>query len=150
VHDPETATDPRISVLLFELASPRAAAAREMAERQLVQGVGLLMLAEARGVTSDIDALDALIDDYAEAGPDAANLFLTRFWTSVASATRNQILRRETRFWFELGTRRGAPAPTFWNHDERVAVHREIVLRLRRRTGAAEYLMEVLRKTAVR
>src|SRR5262245_11272026 len=138
VLDPEEATDPRVAVLLYEVASPQGAAVREMAERQLVQGVVLLLLAEARAVTSEIDQLDKLIDDYIAAGQETAPLFLMQFWVAVAIATKNAMLRRETRFWFQLASERGGGAPPamLWNHEERITVHREVVERLRRRSGA--------------
>jgi DNA-binding FadR family transcriptional regulator len=152
VLDPDLATDPRVTVLLFELASPVGSAVREMAERQLVQGVVLLILAEARAVTSEIDELQKVVDDYVAAGPDSAPLFLMQFWTAVGRATKNQILARETRFWFQMATRRagGAPPAMLWDHEERVTVHREIVERLRRRAGAADYFMGLIRKMITR
>jgi DNA-binding FadR family transcriptional regulator len=152
VLDPAMATDPRVTVLMFELAAPYGAAVRDMAERQLVQGAVLLMLAEARAVTSEIDALDKLIDDYIAAGPETAPLFLSHFWITVGAATKNEILHRETRYWFQLASRRlgGAPPAMLWNHEERITVHREVVERLRRRAGAADYFMGIIRKSLAR
>jgi DNA-binding FadR family transcriptional regulator len=152
VLDPDMATDPRVTVLLFELASPVGSAIRDMAERQLVQGVVLLMLAEARAVTSEIDELDKILDDYVAAGPDTAPLFLMQFWTSVGAATKNAILQRETRYWFGLAARRsdGVPPAMLWDHEQRISVHREVVERLRRRAGAAEYFTGVIRQSLAR
>jgi DNA-binding FadR family transcriptional regulator len=149
VLDPDMATDPRVTVLLFELASPFGSAIREMAERELIHGVVLLILAEARAVTSEIDELDKIVDDYVAAGADAAPLFLMQFWIAVGAATKNSILHRETRYWFALAARRsdGVPPAMLWDHEQRISVHREVVERLRRRAGAAEYFMGVIRQS---
>ncbi len=152
VLDPELSTDPRVTMLNFELAAPMGAAVRDMAERQLVQGMVLLELAEPRCVTANIDELDKTIDDYAAAGTEAAPMFIMQFWTTVAKATQNQILLRETRFWFQLASRRmgGAPPGMSLTHEERLAMHRGVTERLRRRGGASDYYMSIMRKHLAR
>jgi GntR family transcriptional regulator, transcriptional repressor for pyruvate dehydrogenase complex len=152
VLDPELSTDPRVTMLNFELAAPMGAVVRDMAERQNVQGMVLLELAEPRCVTANIDELDKTIDDYEAAGPEAAGMFIMQFWTTVAKATQNQILLRETRFWFQLAARRtgGTPPGLALTHEERIAMHRGVTERLRRRGGAADFYMSIMRKHLAR
>lgn len=152
VLDPDLATDPRVTMLMFEVTAPLISAVRDLAERQLVQGIVLLELAEPRCVTSEIDELDKIIDDYVVAGEEAAPLFVMQFWTCVARATKNLVLVRETRFWFQLVSRRmgGGTTALALTHDERVAMHRGVTERLRRRGGAAEFYTSVMRKHLAR
>jgi DNA-binding FadR family transcriptional regulator len=152
VLDPDLSTDPRVTMLNFELAAPMGTAVRDMAERQNVQGMVLLELAEPRCVTANIDALDKLIDDYEAAGAEAAGFFIMQFWTTVAQATQNQIIERETRFWFQMASRRsgGAPPGMALTHEERIAMHRGVTERLRRRDGASAFYMSIMRKHITR
>jgi DNA-binding FadR family transcriptional regulator len=152
VLDPDQSTDPRVTMLNFELAAPMGAVVRDMAERQLVQGMVLLELAEPRCVTADIDELDKMIADYEAAGAEAAPLFIMQFWTAMARSTKNQILLRETHFWFQLASRRtgGTPPGMALTHEERIDMHRGLTQRLRRREGAAAYYMSIMRKHLAR
>src|SRR5450432_1671181 len=48
ILDPDMSTDPRVTMLSFELAAPMGTVVRDVAERQHVQGMVLLELAEPR------------------------------------------------------------------------------------------------------
>lgn len=146
ILDPEDATDPRLIPLVIELAAPEKNAFRDMAERQLLQAMLLLELAEARMNVAQVAELDRILDEYEAEGESGTWKFMTSFWTLVAKATKNQFLWRETRFWFEVLYRRtGGQMPTVLPWTQRIQLHRDLVHKLRKREGAAARYMESVR-----
>ena len=146
VLDPELTTDVRVTILTFELAAPQGTVIRDMAERQLLQGALLLELAEGRMVTGQIDTLEKIVADYEAVGEEAAPFFMMQFWVQISRATQNKILLRETMFWCALAARRtGGPPAFWWDHEQRLRVHRGIAERLRRRGGAADFYLSEIR-----
>jgi DNA-binding FadR family transcriptional regulator len=140
VLDPDAANDPRIVAITMELA-PEKADLTDVIERQLVGGSLMLELAEMRITDHELAELDALLkgaEDGTVDGDREIGAFETRFWTLVAAATRNKILLREARWWFEMLERQPGKKRWFYDRPElRLALYRVVVDELRTRTGEA-------------
>jgi DNA-binding FadR family transcriptional regulator len=148
VLDAEQAPDLRVTALMIELGAAGEEMEREIAERQLLQWVNVLELAEARAVTSDIEPLKEAVDAYLAAGDDPAASFLERFWTEAARASKNRILLRETRWWFSLWQRRPSLGALLLHGDKatRAELYASLIERLRRREQAAGHFLASLRE----
>ncbi len=150
VLDPDEATEPRLIALTIELAAPERNAFKDMAERQLAHGIILLELGEPRMVTAQCDELDRILDAYERDGEEGTWKFMTAFWLTIAKATRNHFLWRETKFWFEVASRRtGGSLPMVFDFKSRLAMHRDLAGKLRRREGAAARYLEAIRPVIV-
>jgi GntR family transcriptional repressor for pyruvate dehydrogenase complex len=136
VLDPDNSNDPRIVALTMELA-PEKADEHDIIERQLLGGTIMLELAQSRITDADLDALDALVDR-AQRGDTEVGDFETDFWVAIAKASRNKILLREARWWFEMLTRTPGRARWFYDRPElRLAIYRAVADSLRARDGNA-------------
>jgi DNA-binding FadR family transcriptional regulator len=139
VLDPDLANDPRIVALTMELA-PEKAAEHDVIERQLAGGAVLLELAQHRIRDDEIAELDAMLREAETAGSHEVGSFETRFWTALAAATRNKILLREARWWFEMLERQPGRARWFYERPElRLAIYRAVVDCLATRDGTAAH-----------
>jgi DNA-binding FadR family transcriptional regulator len=147
VLDPEQASDLRVTMLMIELGAATPELEREIAERLVLHFTTVLELGEARATTSEIDGLERQVELYTGAQPDDATGFLGRFWIAAAGAGRNRIVQRETRWWFGLCERRPALlAPLLGTSREaRLALHRALVEKLRRRERAAAHFLATMR-----
>ena len=147
VLDPDTATDPRVMALALELAPPDGTEARDLQERHLAHAVALLELAENRMVSSEVATLERLVAEYKEKGQGHGPTFALAFWTTVADATRNKILARETRWWMSVTATAGLEKSLIvFDQAESVALYEEATQRLRRRDGAATFFLEKVRR----
>ncbi len=146
VLDPDTATDPRVMALALELAPPDGTAARDLQERHLAHAVALLEVAENRMVSSEVATLERLVGDYKAQDESQGPAFALAYWTTVADASRNKILARETRWWMSVTTSAGLERSLIvFDHAESVALYEETTQRLRRRDGAAPFFLEKVR-----
>jgi DNA-binding FadR family transcriptional regulator len=142
VLDPDSSNDPRITALTMELA-PEKTDRRDVIERQLLGGAILLELAELRILPDEVDELEAkLSDTQAQAEPDMAG-FEAWFWTRVADATRNRILMREARWWFEMLTRQPERRKQMYDRLP-LPIYGEIIRGLREGSGVARQFVQVV------
>lgn len=146
VLDPDASSDPRIIALQMELA-PERTDERDMTERQLLGGAMLLELAQVRIDDAEIDMLDQMVGAReADSSGDIAT-FEAAFWIFIARCTRNDILLREARWWFQILQHQPERRERFYDRAElRLALYREVVNNLRRREGtAAQRFVESVR-----
>ncbi len=146
VLDPDASSDPRIIALQMELA-PERTDERDMTERQLLGGAMLLELAQERIDDAEIETLDRLLSEREADNSGELADFEARFWIFIARCTRNQILLREARWWFQMLQYQPERRERFYERSElRLALYREVVNNLRRREGtAAERYVESVR-----
>lgn len=147
VLDPEEANDPRIVALQMELA-PEQHDEQDVNERQMLGGAMLLELAQVRMTDEELEQLDAMVAMREAAGADGGSLddFEREFWCFIALCTRNKILLREARWWFEMLTRQPERRQRFYDRPElRLAVYRAVVTNLTedRAKAAERFLMAV-------
>ncbi len=128
VLDPAEANDPRIIALSMELA-PQPSDEQDMTERQLIGGAMLLELAHHRITKAELDELDAMVKSREEqSDAEGLDAFEATFWIYLARCTRNRILLREARFWFELLKRQPERRKQFYDRPElRLATYRAVV-----------------------
>jgi DNA-binding FadR family transcriptional regulator len=137
VLDPDDANDPHIIALQMELA-PEQTDERDMTERQMIGGAMLLELAELRIQDNEIEELDRMVAAREKDASDDINEFETAFWTFIARCTRNKILLREARWWFDMITHRPERRERFYDRPElRLMVYRSIVDNLKSKSGMA-------------
>ena len=137
VLDPEMANDPRIIALQMELA-PEKTDDSDMTERQMLGGAMLLELAQSRISDEEIAELDAMVSAREDDRSGDLNAFEGTFWTFIARCTRNKILLREARWWFQMLEYRPERRERFYDRPEmRLAVYRAIVENLKMRNGSA-------------
>ena len=137
ILDPAESSNPRLIPLLIEQATHEPRIVRELAERQLLQGLVLLELAEGRITTEDCDALDEIITRYDALGDESRNAFLREFWLRLAKGIHNQFLWREASFWFQMAERYHLTGSAYMPLRARMDLHREIVRKLRAHDGSA-------------
>ena len=137
VLDPETSSDPRIIALQMELA-PEQTDERDMTERQLLGGAMLLELAQVRIRDSEVAELDRMVSRRETDDGADISAFETAFWSFIARCTRNQILLREARWWFEMLQHQPERRRRFYDRPElRLVIYREVVNNLKERRGSA-------------
>lgn len=141
VLDPDDANDPRIVALQMELA-PEQHDEQDVNERQMLGGAMLLELAQLRMTDQEVAELDAMVSAREAEGAEGGSLddFERDFWCFIAMCTRNKILLREARWWFEMLTRQPERRQRFYDRPElRLAVYRAVVTNLQQdRELAAE------------
>lgn len=146
VLDPDDAIDPRVTALALELAPPEGVAARDLLERHLGHAAALLELAEHRMVLSEVQLLEKLVVDYAQRGEAHGPTFATDYWTQVATATKNKVLLRETRWWMVVARAAGLEQSLVpFDHATTLALYESTTQRLRRREGASAFFLEAVR-----
>jgi DNA-binding FadR family transcriptional regulator len=144
VLDPANALDPRVIILMVELAAASGSIVRDLLEQMLLMGGMLLELAELRMVTSQIEELERIVQTHEKSGPSWANHM--SFWLKIAESSKNEILFRQTRYWFQMmQARGGGPSILPFDEHERLRIARGIVDRLRRREGAAKFYLDQIR-----
>ena len=142
VLDPEQSNDPRLVALTMELA-PERTDERDVTERQMLAGVVLLELAQLRITPAEVDELDELVRGMEESTTVETMIgsFESRFWIFIAECTRNKILIREARWWFDMIQRQPERKKRFYDRPElRLAAYRMVVNMLRAGTGEAATL----------
>ncbi len=147
VLDPDASNDPHIVALTMQLA-PEKTDEHDVAERQLLGGMMLLELAQMRITDEELSELDQMVGDMERATEKNRQVsgFDTQFWTFVASTTRNTVLLREARWWFEMLSTQPERRRRFYDRPElRLAIYRGIVDSLKQRDGqaAARFLAAV-------
>jgi GntR family transcriptional repressor for pyruvate dehydrogenase complex len=147
VLDPDASIDPHIVALTMQLA-PEKTDEHDVVERQLLAGTILLELAQMRITDDELDELDEMVKEMEEATENNRQIsgFDTKFWTFVAATTRNTILLREARWWFEMLRDQPERRRRFYDRPElRLAIYRGIIESLKSRSGqaAAQFLAAV-------
>ncbi|HHH11967.1 MAG TPA: FadR family transcriptional regulator [Sorangium sp.] len=144
VLDPDDANDPRLVALMMRLA-PERTDERDVTERQMLAGAMLLELAQMRMTRVEADELDAML--IAAERPDGTlkqpslGSFEARFWTFVARCSRNKILLREVRWWFDVIGQQPDRRRRYYDRPElRLVVYRMVVDSLKDGTQQAAQL----------
>jgi len=144
VLDPEGWNDPRIVALTMQLA-PERADEQDVLERQLLAGAMLLELAEIRIEDPEIDALAAIVAKAAAAPQDLAE-FESEYWMTIARTTKNRILLREARWWFDmLKVQPERRARIYGKPQLRIALYHALVEQLRKREGTVALYLKAMR-----
>ncbi len=145
VLDPAEAADLRVFQLHHQLGSVTARDARELTERQLLQGYATLLLCDVHASPEQRAALGGIVEAYA-GGPDRElAAFESRFWRAVARAGGNRIYVLENNWWFRLlAERPAAQHPVFGDATARVSLYREIVRRLIEREDAPRFFLTIV------
>jgi len=156
VLDPAEAADVRAIELLYRhrksgrARSEAALPAGDILDKQLLQGLCLVQLAELRASREQRARVVALVEEWAtspdpEAGWDA---FDEKFWRLLAEAWQNRIFRMEVAWWYRVFADREALAEAGAVRPSplaiRVAFHRELGRRLAQRDGAAAFYQAVI------
>lgn len=148
VLDPDASNDPRLVALMMEMA-PERTDERDVTERQMLAGAMLLELAQMRITKAEVLELDAMLREMEEAKMEGGTTtnkrgmgsFEARFWTFVAECTRNKILLREARWWFEVIRNQPERKRRFYDRPElRLAAYRAVVDSLKEDTQQAAQL----------
>ena len=151
VLDVGQSADIRVLELLYRLAPSQGAPLvdpRDVVEKQLLQGLALVDIAERRARASSLAAIARETERACAAAAGEADFLALeeRFWQAVASAGGNRILRMEVNWWYgRLPARPRAehlvPSPL----SARLAFYRALADRLRARDGAAAWYLEAVR-----
>ena len=152
VLDPESSNDPRIVALTMQLA-PERTHEQDVMERQVIAGAMLLHLAELRVDDAGVASLQKIVDDALRAEASDAEMggVETEFWTTLAALTKNQILLREARWWFQLMKDQPERARRMYGRPElRLALYQAVMDRLRRRDGVAGFYLDAVRTMLAR
>lgn len=139
VLDPDASNDPRMIALMMELA-PERTDERDVTERQMLAGAMLLELAQMRITPAEVDELDGLVRTMEESNAVESEIgsFESRFWIFIAECTRNKILTREARWWFDMIQHQPERKKRFYDRPElRLAAYRAVVNNLRTGTQQA-------------
>ena len=141
VLDPQQASDVRLIQLQLEVAMPGDALMLAGIENRALATLPLLVLAERRITSEELDTLDALVESLsAEPSPAELAEFQCRYWELMAIATRNPLLRHQVRWWFRAtGQSRGAASLRVVRLP--ADHYRDINRALRRRKGTSELML---------
>ena len=144
VLDPDDANDPRLVALTMRLA-PERTDERDVTERQMLAGAMLLELAQMRMTRAEADELDAMLIAVERADGTlkhpSLGFFEARFWTFVARCSRNKILLREVRWWFDVIGQQPDRRRRYYHRPElRLVVYRMVVDSLKDGTQQAAQL----------
>lgn len=145
VLDAEQWNDPRIVALMMQLA-PGHADEQYVFERQLLAGSMLLTLAELRITDAEIDEIEQIIARAAVSENPDADLE-AGFWLAIAKASRNRIMFREARWWFEMIDRQPERRQRlFFSKPElRIGLYQILIAQLRQRQGVPEIYLQAVR-----
>jgi DNA-binding FadR family transcriptional regulator len=103
VLDPNESADIRLIQLRMELAEPGPGLANAALENQALFVVPMLVLAERRMSSSELQELDALVAALPEKPtPEQARAFRIAYWGQVSRATRNPLFQQQVRWWSTL------------------------------------------------
>lgn len=151
VLDPAESSDPRIVSLELELGDPTPSVRRELTEKLLTHAGTLLELGSGRMAKAALESLDADADALAKTTDAKREEIVTRWWMTVARATKNTLLLRETRFWLGLGARGGTIA-CLWRIEDRDghALYKKITARLRKGEDASGTWLRAVRPSLER
>ncbi len=119
---------------------------REWAERRLLQGLGLVVLAEARVDREALRPLAAIADAYAERGAPESELWEVeqKIWTGLAELISNRLYIRELKWWSRVTAhRRDGASPSAMSSSMRASFYRELFRRLIAGDAPARYYLEM-------
>jgi GntR family transcriptional repressor for pyruvate dehydrogenase complex len=156
VLDPEAATDLRVLALFYRLAPDDAAGGpsrADMIEKQYLQGVSIVSVAERRATPDSLRRLARLVDawDGGEHRETSLEKFEESFWRGLARAGQNRIFVMEVAWWYEMLTVRPAPYEiTALERRARLAFYRELVRRLQKGDAPVAYYLEVVQPILAR
>lgn len=141
----------QILELLYRLAPSKGTPLvdpRDAVEKQFLQGLSLVEIAERRATAGDLARIcDALERDARAAKDEPAFAQLEeRFWRALARAGHNRILQMEVNWWYESLPERPraehlVPSPL----SARLEFYRLLAARLRARDHAAAFYLEAVR-----
>jgi len=100
VLDPNESADIRLIQLRMELAEPGAGLSGAALENQALFVVPMIVLAERRISSAEVDRLDALVAGLSESpGADEMRAFRVAYWGLISEATRNPLFQQQVRWW---------------------------------------------------
>jgi DNA-binding FadR family transcriptional regulator len=146
VLDPRDAADLRVAELDWRLGPGSASDVYDFTERQIMQGFGILRVAERRGSPSEFAGVAALIEDYCTRGATAEELpaFEERLWKQLAAIGGNRLYVFETNWWFRvIAVQPGAFHPIVAPPHTRIHFFRELARRLVSGEDAAAFYLEI-------
>jgi DNA-binding FadR family transcriptional regulator/mono/diheme cytochrome c family protein len=150
VLDPDEAADLRVLELVYRLApdaGARSIDARQVLEKQLLQGVALVEVAARCASEADLTRLREMTEAFAagDVDEDGYRTFEERFWRAVAAAGGNRIFVMEVAWWYRVLARHPrveshAPSPL----SRRVAFYREVARRLDEADAPVAFYLEAV------
>jgi GntR family transcriptional repressor for pyruvate dehydrogenase complex len=150
VLDPEAATDLRLLALFYRLApedAPGGPSVADMVEKQYLQGLSMVSVAQRRASKEALRRLQRLVDAYAsgEHAESPMEKFEESFWRGLAKAGQNRIFVMEVAWWYEVLMERPAPPEvTALERRTRLAFYTELLRRLLERDSPLEYYLYVM------
>lgn len=102
VLDPKEHGDLRVLALLYRMGGPRAIDPRDITEKQLLQGLGLIDSAARRASKKERARVAGAAQKRLAACHSEEDYlaFEERFWRDVASISGNRILQMEIAYWY--------------------------------------------------
>jgi DNA-binding FadR family transcriptional regulator len=156
VLDPEAATDLRLLALFYRLApddAPGGPSRADMVEKQYLQGLSMVSVAERRATPDSLRRLARLVEAYdtGEHRESSLEQFEESFWRGLARAGQNRIFVMEVAWWYDVLEARPAP-PEMTARERRTGLsfYRELVRRLLERDLPVEYYLEVVQPILAR
>jgi GntR family transcriptional repressor for pyruvate dehydrogenase complex len=149
VLDPEAATDLRLLGLFYRLApadAPGGPSVADMMEKQYLQGLSMVSVAERRASKESLRRLQRLVDAY-DSGEHAGSpleKLEESFWRGLAKAGQNRIFVMEVAWWYEVLEERPAPPEVSkLERRTRLSFYTELVRRLLSRDSPVDYYLYV-------
>jgi DNA-binding FadR family transcriptional regulator len=100
VLDPNDSADIRLIQLRMELAEPGPGLSGAALENQALFVVPMIVLAERRITTEELDRLDELVASLSESpSGDEMRVFRVAYWGLISQATRNPLFQQQVRWW---------------------------------------------------
>jgi DNA-binding FadR family transcriptional regulator len=149
VLDPEAATDLRLLSLFYRLApedAPGGPSLADMVEKQYLQGLSMVSVAERRASADWLRRLARMVDAYAsgEHAESPLEQFEEGFWRGLARAGGNRIFVMEVSWWYQVLDERPAPPEvSALERRTRLAFYQELIRRLLERDSPVDYYLYV-------
>jgi DNA-binding FadR family transcriptional regulator len=149
VLDPEQATDLRVLALLYKFAPGESSlvSRADMIEKQYLQGLSMVSVAERRASDDALVRIVRLVDAYSdgELKHEPVARLEEMFWRAVAKAGGNRIFVIEVAWWYEVLSDRPLAKPVAsLSRARRVEFYAELARRLAARDHAVEYYIAVM------
>jgi DNA-binding FadR family transcriptional regulator len=147
--DPALANDIRLIGLYYRLdLSPaeQIEAGRDMLEKQFMQGLSLIEVANRRASEEERAEIQKLARDFDETTETDQGFleFEERFWRAVGLAGKNRIFMREVSWWYETLPAFPPPPTQPAPLGVRIAFYRELARRLVERASPGSYYLAVV------
>jgi GntR family transcriptional regulator, transcriptional repressor for pyruvate dehydrogenase complex len=148
VQDFTRSSDLRLVELRYRLGGTSDAGKRDFAERRMLEGFALVLLASYRASNETIETLLAKVEDFAARGglEEEAPALELEIWTGLAEATGNQLYIAQVS-WFQRQAQERGVEPIRSNIPAaaRVAFYTELFHRLLQGRDAAMFYLDTLR-----